>query len=117
MNGIIGFKKLRVDCIIGILPHERVQEQTLFVDIKVRHDFSACIKDDHIDATIDYVRMAELVTETAVTGKYGLIETYAAAVIERLFETFPISWAWIHIEKPVALPAAACSMVELERTR
>ena len=52
MNGIIGFKKLRVDCIIGILPHERVQEQTLFVDIKVRHDFSACIKDDHIDATM-----------------------------------------------------------------
>ena len=117
MEGIIGIKRLRIHCIIGDLPHERVTTQDLLVDIKVRADFSACVKSDRLENTVDYVRIAEIAATRAFEGKYQLIETFAAAVLQSLFEEFPISWAWIKVDKPEAILAAECSTVELERSR
>lgn len=117
MLGTIGIKKLRVHCIIGVLPHERTNSQDLIVDIKVRADFSACIKSDCINDTIDYVQIAEIANRLAVEGHYQLIESYAAAVLAILFEKFSITWGWIQIEKPDAIPLAECSVVQLERSR
>ena len=117
MQGIIGVRGLRIRCIVGVLPHERIHTQDLIVDIKVRTDFSACIASDTMENTVDYVRIAELATILAMEGKFQLIERYAAMVLDRLFEEFAISWAWIRIDKPAAIPQAECSTVELERNR
>ena len=41
MTGTTGLKNLRVDCIIGIYPHERAATQTVYLDIQLDYDFAA----------------------------------------------------------------------------
>ena len=116
-RAIVGVTGLKVICIIGILPDERVHPQEIIVDIKVECDFTKCAKTDGIDDAIDYVAMAERATTIAVEGRFHLLECYATHVINSFFEELPISWASIKVEKPAAIKNARCSMVELERRR
>ncbi|HCP46975.1 MAG TPA: dihydroneopterin aldolase, partial [Deltaproteobacteria bacterium] len=39
MKGTIGLRRLRIDCIVGIHPHEREAVQPLFVDVELDRDF------------------------------------------------------------------------------
>jgi 7,8-dihydroneopterin aldolase/epimerase/oxygenase len=117
MNGFIGFNQLRVSCIIGIHPAERTTEQDLYIDLKVRTDFSQLILSDSIHDTIDYVRLAEICKDLGQSQKYYLIETFAARVLDAIFREFDVVEAAITIKKPSALPEAACAIVELSRVR
>lgn len=111
---IVGFEGYRIPCIIGIKPYERHVEQDIFIDIKVQVSADAMAGFDDIRQTIDYVQLAELCKEIAINGRYGLIETYAERVIEKIFAVFPVTWAWIRVNKPSALSDARCAFVEFE---
>lgn len=118
MIGTIGLKDLRIDCIVGIYPHERVAIQPLFVDIEVDHDFDAAAEAEHVDTTVDYDHLAALLTELAVGRKYQLIETFAKESLEGILNRFSaVLAARIEIRKPKAVPAAAASFVRLAAER
>lgn len=110
----IGFRKLKIHCIIGVEKFERVKPQDIYVDLKVSYDISSCIKDDQVAHAIDYVALAEVCSDIAKEGGFHLIETYAWHVLQYLRSHFPIKHAWIQVKKPMAIKLAACSFVELE---
>lgn len=114
MRGIIGFDNYRINCIIGIEPHEREKEQEIFVDLKVETDFSKSVISDNIHDTINYMVLAEICNETAKKGQYYLIEKYADAVIANIFDAFDVTWAWIRVKKSALLNNADCTFVELK---
>lgn len=111
----IGFENYRIKCLIGIEPHERVNEQEILVDIKVEADCSLAIKTENIQKTIDYRLLARICQEMAHQGKYQLIETYASEVLEEIMNRFNVKGAWIRVKKPSALPEADCAYVEMRR--
>jgi dihydroneopterin aldolase len=113
MRGTIGFNQHKIQCIIGVLPFERQDKQEILVDLKVVADFSRCAKTDSLDDTINYVAMAELCTRLAQSNHYQLLETFACEVLQKLFDQFPIQWAWIRIQKMAAL-SSGYAYVELE---
>jgi FolB domain-containing protein len=115
MLGIIGFENHKINCIIGDLPEERQHEQEIFVDLKVKADFSKCAQTDNLKDTIDYVRLAAICTNLASTKKYQMLETFACDVIESVLAEFPVLWAWIKIKKPAGLPTAQYAIIELEK--
>jgi dihydroneopterin aldolase len=115
MKGIIGIQDLQIHCIIGIYQNERLQEQDIFVDLKVQSDFSPCVKSDSIMETINYTKLADTCSEFAKLKKYGLLETFAVEVLDEIFRTFPVNWGWIRIKKPQAIPNAAFAVVEFEK--
>ena len=118
MKGTIGLKDLRIDCIVGIYPHERVDEQPLFLDVEVDQDFRAAASAEHVDHTVDYDHIASGLTDLATQGRYQLIETFAedaAALI--LGRWASVDAVRIEVRKPRAVPAAACSFVRVERRR
>jgi len=116
--GTIGLKDLRIDCIVGIYPHERVELQPLFVDIEVDHDFDAAAAAEHVDTTVDYDHLAELLTGLATERQYQLIETFAKEALEGILGRFKgVREARIEIRKPKAVPAAAASFVRLTAER
>lgn len=117
MKGVIGFEEHRINCIIGILPQERVEPQDIFIDLKVGYDFSISSVTDDILDTIDYTKMTFLCTEIAQEGKYQLLEKLAADILKALLDQFDITWAWIRIKKPNGIPSAQNSSVELELHR
>ena len=115
MLGTIGFRGYRINCIVGIEPHERMILQDLLVDLKVEIDFSRVTASGRLEDTVNYVAFAEICNEVAINGKYHLLEKYAADVLEELFKLFDLKSAWIKIEKPLAIPGAECALVELKR--
>ncbi len=118
MIGTVGLEALHILCVVGIYPHEREQTQSLFVDVEVDQDFSPAAASDRVDDTVDYDRIAELLTGLAKEREYQLIETFAVEGADLLLESFPALHAVrLHIRKPAAVDRAECSFVRLERTR
>jgi len=118
MIGSIGLEGLQIRCIVGIHPHERVEEQDLFVDISVDTDFTAAAETDRVEHTIDYAQIAEELTQLATARKFQLIETFAEESATLLFALFPeVSIIALKVRKPAAVPAANCSFVQIRRNR
>lgn len=116
-KGVIGLQHYSIPCTIGVNPDEWEKEQTIYVDIKVRTDFSSCVQSDHLKDTINYLCLAEICTELAQTRHYKLLETFASEVLDHLMVEFSIDWAWIRVKKPSALQSAEYTFVELEQTK
>ena len=118
MRGVIGLSALRVECIIGIHPHEREAEQPVILDLEVEQDFAAAAASDDFSHTSDYAAMAEQLTELAQRRQFQLLETFAEEASVMLFESFSaITGLRLEIRKPKAVPAAAASFVRIERCR
>ena len=64
MMGTTGLKDLRVDCIVGIYPHERAVPQTVLLDIEIDYDFAAPAASDAIADAVDYDDVAASVEKS-----------------------------------------------------
>jgi dihydroneopterin aldolase len=118
MIGTTGLHGLRVECIVGIHPHERETPQSVLFDIDLDYDFAAAATTDAIDGAVDYTAVASQVTALAVGRQFQLIETMAEESAAMLLARFAqVSRVRIEIRKPAAVPAAACSFVRVERGR
>ena len=118
MTGTTGLKDLRVECIIGIYPHERAATQTVFLDLELDYDFGAPAATDAIADAVDYDRIAASVTELLQAARFQLIETMAERAAALLLARVPLATAVrIEVRKPAAVPAAACAFVRVERRR
>ena len=74
MTGTTGLKDLRVDCIVGIYPHERAATQTVMLDIELDYDFAAPAASDAIADAVDYDGVAAGVTGLLQARQFQLIE-------------------------------------------
>lgn len=115
MLGTISFEHLEVPCVIGVNPHERTAQQSIFVDLRIVCDFSECIESDRVHDTVDYVHLAEICTLTAQQGGFKLLETYASAVLDRVLKETHAENAWIRVKKPLGIPGAQFAAIELEK--
>lgn len=118
MLGTAGLHALRVECIVGIYPHERARAQTLLVDVEVDYDFAPAAASDAIPDAVDYDDIGASVTALATERRFQLIETLAeeaaAMLLTRVRRARTVR---LTIRKPEAVPAAAYAYVRVERTR
>lgn len=118
MRGTTGLHNLRVDCIVGVYPHEREHVQSVLLDLEIDYDFAAAAASDAIPDAVDYDQVVRLVTDLIEDRRFQLIEAMAEAVAALLLETMPVIEAVrLEIRKPAAVPAAANSFVRMERHR
>lgn len=118
MTGTTGLTNLRVDCIVGIYPHERVQAQTICLDIELDYDFAAATTTDAIAGAVDYDDIAASLTALLQERRFQLIETMAEAAAALLLLRVPVATAVrIAVRKPAAVPAADSAFVRVERQR
>lgn len=118
MIGTTGLANLRVDCIVGIYPHERAAAQTVVLDIELDYDFAPAATSDALADAVDYDRVASSITTLLQARKFQLIEAMAEAAAAMLLDRIPAARVVrLVIRKPAAVPAAAASFVRVERTR
>jgi dihydroneopterin aldolase len=118
MIGITGLHNLRIDCIVGVHPHEREHTQAVFLDIELSYDFAAAAESDAIKDAVDYDRVVSMATELIQTKRFQLIEAMAEATAAMLLDQVPaVRAVRLEIRKPEAVPAAANSFVRVERQR
>ena len=84
MIGTTGLHHLRVDCIVGIHPHERRDTQSVFLDIELDNDFSQAAISDAIHDAIDYTAVAAMVTSLLQDRKFHLLESMVEEVAAML---------------------------------
>jgi dihydroneopterin aldolase len=118
MIGTIGLRDLRIDCVIGIYPHERAATQPLFVDVEVEYDFSQAVQSDGIKDALDYDHLASELTRLAVEREYQLLEAFVEEAASHCLDHFPaINLIRLAVRKPQAVEAAAAAFAKAERTR
>ena len=116
--GRVLIRDLGFECIVGILPSERIQQQPLAVDVDMDIDFSQAVATEDVQYTVDYAKVSAELVELAQRGQYWLLETYASQSLDMLFGNYPnLLYARIHIKKPQAVEETAYVGVELSRHR
>jgi len=118
MIGTTGLHNLRVDCIVGIYPHEREQMQTVYLDIELDYDFATAAASDAIADAVDYDHVVASVTGLIQSRRFQLIETMAEETAAMLLAGLPqVAAVRLEIRKPEAVPSAANSFVRVDRAR
>lgn len=118
MTGTTGINSLHIDCIVGIHEHERRTPQAIVIDIELDYDFSAAAGSEAIGDAVNYVEVADSVTELVQRRAFFLIETMAEETAAMLLAQTPqVQSVRLEIRKPAAVPAASCSFVRVERAR
>ncbi|MFT4613920.1 MAG: dihydroneopterin aldolase [Bacteroidia bacterium] len=110
-------KGLRVETIIGIHDWERLERQTLVLDLEMGCDTSRPASSDSIDYALDYAKVSEQIIALVEQSNHQLIETVAEEVARMLTRGFNIPWLRLTVSKPAALAAAEDVGVVIERDR
>lgn len=118
MIGTIELERLEIDCIVGILPFERVTEQKIFVDVSMHLDFAPAAASEDVVDTIDYTVVSRELADLVRERKFQLIETMAVECVELVLSRHPaVGKASISIHKPAAVPQAKDTVVRFGRSR
>jgi len=112
---IIGFENYRFECLIGIEPHERSKEQSILVDLKVGVDCNQAVISENIQDTIDYTHLARICKDVAQEGRFQLLESYVSKALDEILSQFNVRWVWMRVKKPLALPGADFTFVEMKK--
>ncbi len=78
---------LKIDAIIGILPHEREFEQPLILDITLQHPLQKCATTGDLNLSINYAQVCAQVTAFVKERKAQLIETLAEDICRFILDT------------------------------
>ena len=114
----ISIVDLEIICIIGILPNERIKEQTLLLDIYLDVEFRGSKIADDIAETIDYTKIAEMATHLGISKKYKLIESFCYDLNNLFLDTFNIiQQSKITVKKPHAIPKAKYASFSMKKSR
>ena len=114
----ISIVDLEITCIIGILPNERVKEQTLLLNINLDVDIGDSTFADDINETIDYTIIAEMATQLAISKKYKLIESFCYDLNNLFLDTFKIiQQSNITVKKPNAIPKAKYAAYSMKKSK
>lgn len=98
----IHVEALTFDVIIGLLPHERLNKQTVIIDIKVVYEYEK-------QSFINYATLVTLVKEDLEQKSYTLLEDALLGVKASIIQDYPmIQVLTLKIAKPTIL--AECSV-------
>jgi dihydroneopterin aldolase len=113
----IVIRELRIQCIVGVLPAERVTPQEVVVSLDVGTDVARAARTGELDHTIDYAALAEQARALVVAGRYRLLETMAEDLARCALQSELAAEVRVTIRKPAAIAGARDAGVEIVRAR
>ena len=117
MKGVVRISGLQPETIIGCYDWERTVKQRLEIDLELTTDFGRAAETDDLCHALDYAAISEHVMSCVSASQFELLEALSKAIIDELFDRWPVSEVTVHINKPGAVPAASCVGVSLTLLR
>jgi 7,8-dihydroneopterin aldolase/epimerase/oxygenase len=110
-------KGLILEAEAGVYTHEKGARRPLVIDIEVCVDPGVRPQNDQLSETVDYDALVAHARAVCAEGHIHLIETVAERIAARCLGDERVLSVRVRIEKPGAIPGAACSGVEVARAR
>ena len=107
--------KLKVECIVGILPFEREKTQPLFVSLELETPLEEAGRTGALEKSIDYALLSEKVKAYIVKRKAGLLEELAVELCDLIEKEFKPESVKIRLNKPKAVADAQSIGIEIYR--
>ena len=117
MKGVVRISGLQPETIIGCYDWERSVKKRLEIDLELTADFGLAAETDDLCHALDYAAISEHVMSFVSASQFELLEALSKAIIDELFDCWPVSEVTVHINKPGAVPAASCVGVSLSLPR
>ncbi|KAI9873209.1 MAG: trifunctional dihydropteroate synthetase [Pleopsidium flavum] len=107
---VLMVKELKVPCIIGVNPHERVEKQTVVIDLKMKR-----VREE--DLKLNGQPVVKSVAEYVEGSAYETLEALATFIARVICMDFGVGSVTVSLEKPSALPSVDGAGVEITRDR
>ena len=108
---------LKVSCIIGILPDERVHEQPLIMDVVMEHSLKQAGEKGDLNLSINYSMVASFCMNFAKERKAFLLEELAEELCAEILQKFNPSSVTLRLSKPEAVKEALGVGIEITRCK
>jgi dihydroneopterin aldolase len=120
---VISIQGLRVDCVVGVYPHERDRLQPLEIDVRLKLDTRRAGESERLGHTLDYAATATQIAFVLRSCRFYMLET-AAHALARLLLAPPapgesharIQEARVRLTKPDALGGNGVPSLEIVRS-
>lgn len=114
----IFIQALRVETIIGLLPHERINPQPIEIDLALKTNIRVAAQSENVSDTLDYAAISEGLSEYIRSTHFQLIETLAESIVQWLWKFSPaINQVSLELRKPMAVQQAKTVGLKISRTR
>lgn len=110
-------RNLRVACIIGTRPAERIRRQPLVLNIELECDLRKAGLSDCITDTVNYSKLAQAISAMVRRSSFLLIERMAAEVADLCLADPRVVSATVTVDKPRAIKLADSAAVKIRRAR
>ena len=117
MTDTIFIRDLQVSMIIGILPHEREQPQTVILNIDITTDTAQAGGSDDLSASIDYAALADQIKDHCATHQPLTVEALAEDLAALCLAHPRAAAVRIQVEKPQAVPDTRSVGVSIQRVK
>ena len=107
---------LEVSCIIGDLPDERINEQTLRIDAVLFLDLRPAAHSDDLDDTIDYAELCDDIRSVLRRAECRMIERSADCVAFVCLRDPRVKKVRIRVEKQENVEGLRAAAVVIERS-
>jgi FolB domain-containing protein len=118
----IRIRGLRVDCVVGLYPHERGVAQPLELEVHLCFDAEAAAVREKLSLSVDYAALSDQLAFLLRSCRFWMLETAAHALCAYLLappspaeQRAHIARARVVLTKPTALGGRAVPSLELER--
>lgn len=111
----IFINRLRLDCIIGIYPNERIKLQPLEIDLEMCCDIRTAASTKDLNKSLNYAAISDAVIHFCQQAKAELLETLAEDLCSMLAKDFGVEGVKLTIHKPKAVPEAQSVGVSISR--
>jgi dihydroneopterin aldolase len=101
----------------GLTKLEREVGVRLAVDVSLEIDLEPAGRADDVRQTVDYRKVHECVVELGRGSSHHLIESFAVALVDRLFEQFPVSRIDLRVRKETPVLDGIVDSVGVEIAR
>ena len=108
---------LRLRCIIGINPEERVNRQDVVINIAVTADNRPAAASDSIEHAVNYRSISKDVIDLVEGSEFLLVERMAEEIARTALKDAKAEAATVEVLKPGAVRFADSVGVRVERTR
>lgn len=115
---LIELQDIKVDCVVGTRPDERLRTQAVSVSFAARVDACKAAASCRLRDTLDYAALYAAVQFIIGTARFLLLETAAEAIARYMLISSPelVQEATVSIVKPHIMPAPTVPRVTLSRT-